>query len=147
MTYTLAEAIRAQFERDHPGGKNTLLCVGLCRRRKDREDFRETPWHGRAASCRSCEGGGWDLECAERQLWRHEQTRGKLRAYQRYAHHLKFRLLLASTPKSGDVLSASVQPYYELLERSRRKWSLVISEALSEAHTQIEEERWQSPRA
>ncbi|WP_326812121.1 hypothetical protein [Streptomyces scopuliridis] len=47
---TLADAVRAQFERDHPRGKNTLLCVGLCRQRKDREDFRETPWHGRAAN-------------------------------------------------------------------------------------------------
>ncbi|MCQ6554762.1 hypothetical protein NPS70_16375 [Streptomyces sp. C10-9-1] len=91
MTYTLADAVRDAFERAHPRGKNTLLCVGLCRRRKDREDFRETPWHGRAASCTSCEGGSWRTHHSERTLWELEQAREKLRMWHRYAYVLRAR--------------------------------------------------------
>lgn len=83
---TLADAIRREFERTHPNGKNTLKCTS-CYHRKDRLDFRETPWHGRAAACMRCEGS--------RTLWRQEQiwwelgqTREKVRAYQRYVRHI-----------------------------------------------------------
>ncbi|MFF1684482.1 MULTISPECIES: hypothetical protein [unclassified Streptomyces] len=86
---SLADAVREQFERDHPRGKNTLLCA-QCRRRLDREDFRETPWHGRAARCTRCEGGGWHRIQDERIRWELAQAREKLHAYQRFAAHLKY---------------------------------------------------------
>ncbi|MEU0860637.1 hypothetical protein ABZ352_35520 [Streptomyces griseofuscus] len=82
MTYTLSDAIRDQFERDHPNGKNTLLCL-WCRRRKDRLDFRETPWHGRAAACEQCERlTYWELE-GERSRWQLDQARETARGLRR----------------------------------------------------------------
>ncbi|MFJ6720520.1 hypothetical protein [Streptomyces sp. NPDC091259] len=130
--YTLADAIRDDFERRHPNGKDTLLCVGLCRRRKDREDFRETPWHGRASRCESCEGGGWNLVREERTLWALAQAREKLRAYQRYARALRFRLLLKSGPTSAEALTAHERPFYDAVERAvERKahmWSVALLE-------------------
>lgn len=136
---TLADASRAQFERDHPRGKSTLLCVGLCRRRKDREDFRELPTHGRAASCMSCEGHTWRHTINDRTYWELEQARQKLRMYQRYAARLRLRLILASAPHTADVIRAYEQPFVDAVERSRRTWTPVISQALSEAHTLLEE--------
>ncbi|MFJ5103201.1 hypothetical protein [Streptomyces sp. NPDC088554] len=149
---TLANAIRLQFERDHPNGKNTLLCVGLCRQRKDRTDFRETPWHGRAASCIRCETfpgpagrSLWHLTYDARLHWELEQSRAKLHMYRRFASWLKLQRLMASVPRSADVLRAHEQPYMDAIERAQRRWSSVISEALSKAHTLSEEEKWQTP--
>ncbi|MFD4234278.1 hypothetical protein [Streptomyces sp. NPDC058542] len=153
MTYTLADAIRDQFERDHPGGKNTLLCVGLCRRRKDRNDFRETPWHGRAAACLNCEGYGiggarlWDRTYNDRVAWNLEQAREKLRMYQRYAQRLRaeryagspLRIVLGG-PTSADLFEAHEAPWRRLVEARRQKWAPLIEEALSKAHTLAEEE-------
>lgn len=85
---TLADAIYEQFKRDHPYGKNTLLCDS-CRRRKDHKDFRETPWHGRAARCLECEGGTWRRGFEEQTHWELVQAREKLRMWQRYASHLR----------------------------------------------------------
>ncbi|MEU1037670.1 hypothetical protein [Streptomyces sp. NPDC005907] len=79
---TLADAIRAEFERTHPRGKNTLKCTS-CYRRKDRQDFRETPWHGRAAACKRCEGMDWLALRYEEQLWKLEQERERTRALRR----------------------------------------------------------------
>lgn len=132
MTYTLADAIRDQFERDHPRGRNTLLC-GWCRRRKDHNDFRETPWHGRAAACKPCEGGGWHKLQDERVRWELEQAREKLRAYQRYAARLKFRLLLATAPKSADLLRAYEAPFVDAIERAQRRWAPAWAEVLTAA--------------
>lgn len=137
---TLADAIRGEFERTHPHGKNTLLCGG-CRRRKDRVEFRETPWHGRAEDCWNCEGGfsvnrmlrvsrGWELA----------QTQEKLRAYQRYAGYLKLRLLLADAPRSADVIRAAEQPYRDAVERLWWKWAAGWHAAFSEAHTALGED-------
>ncbi|MFF3140410.1 hypothetical protein ACFVRU_01425 [Streptomyces sp. NPDC057927] len=92
MTYTLADAIRDEFERTHPRGKNTLLCVGLCRRRKDREDFRETPWHGRAAACKSCEGATWMTSHYEETRWKLEQEREKTRMFRRHLARTPYRM-------------------------------------------------------
>lgn len=90
MTYTLADAIRDEFERKHPRGKNTFLCVGLCRRRKDREEFRETPWHGRAAACKRCEGVAWLILQYEQQRWALEQEREKTRMLRRHVQRLRY---------------------------------------------------------
>ncbi|WP_406324073.1 hypothetical protein [Streptomyces niveus] len=136
---TLADAIRAEFERTHPRGKNTLLCVGLCRRRKDRLDFRELPTHGRAASCKSCEGHTWQRSRDDRTVWELDQTRQKLRMYQRYAARLRFRLILAAAPRTADVIRAHEQPFVDAVERSMRKWAPALSWALSEAHTLSQE--------
>ncbi|MFJ6636596.1 hypothetical protein ACIQMR_35310 [Streptomyces sp. NPDC091376] len=89
---SLAEAVQREFERTHPGGKGALLCV-QCRRRKDRLEFRETPWHGRAACCSSCEGDQWRQHLDARTWWELVQAREKLRAYQRYASYLKLQQL------------------------------------------------------
>lgn len=137
---TLADAIRAEFERTHPRNKNTLLCVGLCRRRKDREDFRELPTHGRAASCKSCEGNQWRHSYGDRTEWNLEQARQKLHMYQRYAARLRFRLMVAEAPRTADLIRAYEQPFVDAVERSRRKWAPVISQALSEAHTLSQED-------
>ncbi|MDX2794025.1 hypothetical protein [Streptomyces scabiei] len=126
MTYTLADAIRAQFERDHPNGKNTLLC-DQCRRRKDRECFRETPWHGRAAACRSCEGFRWVDHLYAEQCWELEQERQKTRMLIRHISRLRFRRALTSAPSSADALRAYEQPYYDALERAHRRWSVALA--------------------
>jgi hypothetical protein len=131
--YTLADAIRDEFARQHPCGKNTLLCVGLCRRRKDREDFRETPWHGRAASCKSCEGEGWRYEREERTYWELAQARQTLYAYQRYARVLQLRLLLKSMPTSADTVRAHREPFERAVEHKTHMWASVIAEAVREA--------------
>jgi hypothetical protein len=133
MTYTLADAIRAQFERTHPGGKNTLLCVGLCRRRKDREDFRETPWHGRAASCKRCEGVTWMVLQYEYQRWALEQEREKTRMLRRHVQRLRYahvpqRYVMAHS--SADTFAAYHQPYYDALERAQQRWGAVWATAL-----------------
>lgn len=146
MGYTLADAIRAQFERDHPNGKNTLLCVGLCRRRKDRNDFRELPTHGRAAACLDCEGYGiggnrlWDRTYNDRTAWNLEQAREKLRMYQRYAQWLRLQRLLAALPRTADVLRAHEQPYVDAVEVAMRKWSPLWTLALSKALALAEED-------
>ncbi|MFJ3084450.1 hypothetical protein ACIPJG_32500 [Streptomyces halstedii] len=152
MTYTLADAIRDQFERDHPHGKNTLFCADGCRRVKDRLDFRETPWHGRAARCLDCEGYGigggsslWKREIEERTRWDLEQAREKLRMYQRYAQWLRLQRLLAVAPRTADVMRAGEQPYVGAVEAGMRKWSPLWTQALSKAHTVVEEEAWQTP--
>ncbi|GAA3018580.1 hypothetical protein [Streptomyces fulvorobeus] len=144
---TLADAIAAQFKRDHPNGKGTLLCVGLCRRRKDREDFRELPTHGRAAECIRCETfpgpagrSLWQLTQDARGHWELEQSREKLRTYQRYAQWLRLQRLLATAPRTADLIRAQEQPYVDAIEASMRKWSPAWYGALSEALTPTQED-------
>ncbi|CAM5409005.1 hypothetical protein GCM10010298_35070 [Streptomyces microflavus] len=160
MGYTLADAIRAGFERDHPNGKNTLLCVGLCRRRKDREEFRKLPTHGRAAACLDCEGYGigiggnrlWDRTYADRMAWNLEQAREKLRMYQRYAAKLRAERYdghwvkaLAVSGVVAQMAEAREKHLWRAVEARRQKWAPLITEALSKAHTLKEEEAWQTP--
>ncbi|MEU7243389.1 hypothetical protein [Streptomyces sparsogenes] len=76
---TLAYAIHTLYDKD----PTALKCAGLCRRRKPRADFRETPWHGRAAACRSCEGVTYWDAYRERQAWQLEQERAKVRMLRR----------------------------------------------------------------
>lgn len=104
---TLADAIRADFDRRHPRGKNTLLCVGLCRRRKDREEFRETPWHGRAASCLDCEGRRYSTVVNERAHWQLQQERERVRALRRLVSHQRIKLLLR--PAVASAADAALQ--------------------------------------
>lgn len=133
MTYTLADAIRDEFERKHPRGKNTLLCVGLCRRRKDREEFRETPWHGRAAACKRCEGVTWLILQYEQQRWALEQEREKTRMLRRHVQRLRyahFRPRYVMGPSSADTFAAYHQPYYDALERAQQRWAAAWTTAL-----------------
>ncbi|MGW2950757.1 hypothetical protein [Streptomyces eurythermus] len=90
MTYTLADAIRDGFARDHPGNRGVLKCTS-CYRRKDRNDFRETPWHGRAAACLRCEGADWMTYRYEALLWTLEQEREKNRALRRHIMRTSYR--------------------------------------------------------
>lgn len=123
---TLADAIRDHFELTHPNGKNTLLCA-QCRRRKDREDFRETPWHGRAAACKRCEGMSWVALRYEDQRWLLEQEREKTRMLRRHVQRQRFRLLLATAPRSADVLRGIEQPYFDALERAQRRYTAAFA--------------------
>ncbi|MGW1268176.1 hypothetical protein [Streptomyces sp. NPDC002491] len=121
MTYTLADAIRAQFERTHPRGKNTLLC-NSCRRRKDRTDFRETPWHGRAAACMSCEGMRYTEELNLRDRWLLEQERAKSRMLLRHIQRLRLQRILTPMVRSADAFAAHHQPHYDVVERAQRRF-------------------------
>lgn len=124
MTYTLADAIRAQFEREHPNGKNTLLC-DQCRCRKDRTDFRETPWRGRAADCKSCEGMRWVDELRLRQTWELEQERAKVRMLRRHVAQLRIQRVTRRYPGElrtvgGVLLRVLTDPLPEPERRRRR---------------------------
>ncbi|MYR43092.1 hypothetical protein [Streptomyces sp. SID5910] len=89
MMYTLADAIRDEFRRTHPGNRGVLKCTS-CYRRKDREEFRETPWHGRAAACKRCEGVTWLILQYEQQRWALAQEREKTRMLRRHVQRLRF---------------------------------------------------------
>ncbi|MFB8071100.1 hypothetical protein [Streptomyces californicus] len=133
---------------------NTLLCAGLCRQRKDSEDFRETPWHGRAASCIRCETfpgpagrSLWQTEYDARMHWNLEQTREKLRMYQRYAQRLRAERYdgrwvraFGISGLSAQLVEAQEAPYRSAVEARRQKWAPLVEEALSKAHTLAEEE-------
>ncbi|WP_327379417.1 hypothetical protein [Streptomyces sp. NBC_01212] len=128
--------------------RTALLCTGLCRRHKPRTDFRETPWHGRAAACIRCETfpgpagrSLWQVTQDARAQWELEQTRQKLRAYQRYVQILRLHRLINDIPRSSDVVRAHLRPWERVVEARRRKCAAAWGEALSEAHTRFEEER------
>ncbi|GGY88813.1 hypothetical protein CP967_31280 [Streptomyces nitrosporeus] len=138
----------------------TLLCVGLCRRRKPRDEFRTTPWHGKAASCIRCETfpgpagrSLWQIEHDARVCRDLEQAREKLRMYQRYAAKLRAEryasawvaAFTATSPTSADAFEAHKAPFNRAVETRRQKWAPLIEEALSKAHTLVEEEAWQTP--
>jgi hypothetical protein len=112
---TLADAIRDEFERTHPRGKSTLLCE-QCRRRKDRNDFRETPWHGRAACCKSCEGMRWVDELRLRQTWELEQERAKVVMLVRHIQRLRLQRIIERAPLLHFLTVPVPEP-----ERSRRR--------------------------
>ncbi|MEU3986101.1 hypothetical protein AB0F77_39595 [Streptomyces sp. NPDC026672] len=121
MTYTLADAIRAQFDRDHPGNRGVLKCTS-CYRSKNREEFRETPWHGRAAACRRCEGMRLTDEYALRDRWLLEQERAKVRMLVRHVQRLRLQRILTPTVRSADAFRAHHQPYYDAVERAQRRF-------------------------
>lgn len=84
-----------------------LYCV-RCLRRKPREEFRETPWHGRAAACESCERFTyWDTQLARTQ-WELEQSRERTRGLrrglrlvrERSYHFYRQRYVLAMTEEN-----------------------------------------------
>ncbi|MET9126924.1 hypothetical protein [Streptomyces sp. NPDC004528] len=131
MSYTLADAIRDDFNRKHPRGKNTLLCDGLCRRRKDRLDFRETPWHGRAAQCKSCEGMRYADEMNLRDRWLLEQERGRTRMHRRHISYLRLRRVIDRAPRSADVVRAYEEPYMRAVARASDRWVRAVAFALS----------------
>lgn len=118
--YTLADAIREQFERDHPHGKNTLLCDS-CRRRKDRNDFRETPWHGRAAACKSCEGWRYRDELYARQSWELEQERAKVLTLIRHVQRLRLQRIIERAPSLFYLTDPMPEP-----ERRRKRARLTL---------------------
>ncbi|WP_327712406.1 hypothetical protein OG912_32305 [Streptomyces sp. NBC_00464] len=124
-----------------------LLCTG-CRHHKPRTDFRETPWHGRAAACIRCETfpgpagrSLWQIDYDARMHWQLEQTRQKLRAYQRYAQQLRLQRLVDTMPCTDDAFRAHMRPWELVVEARRRKWAPLVAEALSKARTQLEEEK------
>ncbi|OSC76499.1 hypothetical protein B5180_01715 [Streptomyces sp. BF-3] len=142
------------------GDRDTLLCTGLCRRRKPRDEFRTTPWHGKAAECIRCETfpgpagrSLWQTEYDARMHWNLEQAREKLRMYQRYAQRLRAErydgawvaAFTAMGQTSTDVFEAHETPWRRLVEARRQKWAPLIAEALSKAHTLTEEEACQTP--
>lgn len=132
MTYTLADAIRDEFNRTHPFGKNTLLCE-QCRQRKDREDFRETPWHGRAADCKSCEGMRWVDELRLRQTWELEQERAKVVMLVRHIQRLRLQRLIMSASSSADEYEKHVAAFREAVARRSLIWGAAWTTALTDA--------------
>jgi hypothetical protein len=128
--YTLADAIRDEFERTHPRGKNTLLCDS-CRRRKDRSDFRETPWHSRAADCKSCEGMRWVDELRIHQTWELEQERERTRMHRRHIAYLRLRRIFDRAPRSADVIRAHEEPYTRAVARASERWKRALAFALT----------------
>ncbi|MFJ3248346.1 hypothetical protein [Streptomyces sp. NPDC086782] len=130
---TLADAVYRAARDD----RTALLCTGLCRRRKPRTDFRETPWHGRAAECWGCEtwGSRQLLLAYEQQRWELEQTRERLRMYARYASYLKLRGLLAQAPSSADALRSAEESYI----RAVVKWHDRIARTIAFAVKTMEE--------
>lgn len=75
---TFAYALRTRHHNDP-----TALRCAWCRWRKPREEFRETPWHGRAAACARCENWTyWDEQRARAQ-WQLEQARETARGLRR----------------------------------------------------------------
>ncbi|MER5501348.1 hypothetical protein ABT096_29665 [Streptomyces sp. NPDC002561] len=134
--------------------RTELKCVA-CYRHKPRDDFRETPWRGRAARCISCETfpgpagrSLWPVEYDARVQWELEQAREKLRMYQRFAARLKAeryipqRVVLGmDQPTHTDAFRTRLRPWERVMEARRRKWAPLVAEAFSEAHTYAEEER------
>ncbi|MFG2292028.1 hypothetical protein [Streptomyces sp. NPDC048603] len=105
----------------NPADRTALFCAG-CHRHRPRDEFRKTPWHGRAARCERCEswssGEAWANRQVARQAWDLEQAREKLRAKSRYIRALQLRALIASAPSSADALEAALVPYYDALSRA-----------------------------
>lgn len=134
---SLAEAVQRNFERTHPSNVGALLCV-QCRRRKDRLDFRETPWHGRAACCLSCEGDTWQYAQTAKTRWELEQAREKLRAWRRYAFHVRFQLLTARVPKTSDVVREVEAPLVAAIDRRMNAFSVALARTFVD---ESEEER------
>ena len=74
------------------GDRTALRCAGLCNRRKAREEFRETAWHGRSSRCRDCEDGrAWDITYNERQSWLLQQERERTQMLRRHVARLTMR--------------------------------------------------------
>ncbi|MFJ9694918.1 hypothetical protein [Kitasatospora sp. NPDC101183] len=73
----------AEYLERHARDDLTALKCMSCRRRRTRTDFREMPWHGRAAACRSCEGTDRYLWLVDRRRWEMSQEREKVRALRR----------------------------------------------------------------
>jgi hypothetical protein len=117
---TLADAIRAQFERDHPGNRGVLKCTS-CYRRKDRKDFRETPWHGRAAACMSCEGFRWIDHRYEQQRWQLEQERAKVVMLVRHIQRLRMQRVIERAPSLFYLTDPMPEP-----ERRRKRARLTL---------------------
>jgi hypothetical protein len=118
--YTLADAIRDEFERTHPRGKNTLLCDS-CRRRKDRNDFRETPWHGRTAQCKSCDGWRYKDELNLRDRWLLEQERAKVLMLIRHVQRLRLQRIVERAPSLFNLTDPMPEP-----ERRRKRARLTL---------------------
>ncbi|MFC8583206.1 hypothetical protein ACFUGD_01310 [Streptomyces sp. NPDC057217] len=122
-------------------------------RRRPREEFRETPWHGRAASCIRCETfpgpagrSQRQIEQEERTHWEHAQTRAKLRMYQRYAQTLRLERIprkimfgMGPIPSTWEEFSARMAPYYARREHYRRAWGPIVAEWVRAAHTKEEQ--------
>ncbi|GAB7187128.1 hypothetical protein ATKI12_6959 [Kitasatospora sp. Ki12] len=73
----------AEYLERHARDDRTALKCARCYRRRPRLDFREMPWHGRAAACKFCEGSDRYLAFTARQAWQLGQEREKIRALRR----------------------------------------------------------------
>ncbi|WP_432157785.1 hypothetical protein [Streptomyces sp. bgisy153] len=102
-----------------------LKCV-RCLRRKPRTDFRETPWHGRAAACAWCEDFRYVDHLYERQRWELEQSREKVRMLRRHVQRLRLQRILTPSVRTADLMRAYEQPYMEAVERAHRRWAAVF---------------------
>lgn len=107
-----------------------LKCVG-CYRRKPRTDFRETPWHGRAAECTSCERMRYADELALLDRWLLQQERERARMYRRHISYLRLRRILDMAPgSSAAVVRGCEEPYMRALARASDRWARTIAFAV-----------------
>lgn len=124
---TFADYFAEQLRND----RTALYCTGLCYRRKPRDQFRETAWHGRAARCRDCEGGrAWDISYNERQAWLLEQERARTRMLRRHITRLNLRLLMATAPTSADALRCEEKPLLDKAQRISASWRMTFLGAM-----------------
>ncbi|MFI8084339.1 hypothetical protein ACIF6L_26495 [Kitasatospora sp. NPDC086009] len=75
---TFAEYFAQQLRDDH----TALKCAG-CYRRKPRLEFRETPWHGRSARCKFCEGYDYRATWSYELRWQLGQEKERFRGLSR----------------------------------------------------------------
>ncbi|MFD8315916.1 hypothetical protein [Kitasatospora purpeofusca] len=75
---TFAEYLAEQARNDR-----TALKCPRCYRRRPRLEFRETPWHGRAASCKQCEGFDYRRVWVDDVRWRLAQEQERVRGLRR----------------------------------------------------------------
>ncbi|MFD0650190.1 hypothetical protein I1A49_16525 [Streptomyces malaysiensis subsp. malaysiensis] len=115
-----------------------LKCDGRCRRRKPRSHFRETPWHGRAAACRDCEGFSVDRLVRIGQAWELEQEQAKVRALTRHIRRLRLRLLIAEAPSSADAMRDYEQPLHDAFARHAAGWDGVIRHVVRLHATEVD---------
>lgn len=99
----------------------TALRCASCHWRKSRADFRETPWHGRAADCKSCEGMRWVDELRLRQTWELEQERAKVVMLVRHIQRLRLQRIIERAPLLHFLTDPMPEP-----ERRRKRARLTL---------------------
>jgi hypothetical protein len=103
------------------GGRTRSCATDFVVVAQEREDFRETPWHGRAAACKSCEGWRYRDELYERQRWELEQERAKVVMLIRHVQRLRLQRIVERAPSLFNLTDPMPEP-----ERRRKRARLTL---------------------